>query len=125
MADGSFKKVSELRVGDQVLTNAPDSFAVASTRVVARTTNRIAREASNRELFSFVKVGDAIITPNHPVRLNSQQRPVWWRPQQIAAPFVLPECEEVYNFVLESRNSLFVSGLEVSTLGRPRLTKTE
>lgn len=116
MADGSFKKVSELRVGDEVLTKV-DNLS-ASARVLARTINRIARDADNSELFSFVKVGEAIVTPNHPVRLvNSQQRRVWVRPQQIAAPFVLPECEEVYNFVLESRTSLFVNGTEVSTLG--------
>jgi hypothetical protein len=108
-------------VGDEVVTRLKESTdELTTTRVIARTTNRMApANHGQKDLFSFVQVGAAVVTPNHPVhvRLPGVETAVWRRPRDLGQPFVLPECTQVYNFVLESRSSLFVNGQEVSTLG--------
>lgn len=67
-----------------------------------------------------VRVNDTWMTPGHPAFLNNN----WQLPSNLIS-FIKHsqsefhmEVEEVFNFVLESRSSLIVNGLEVSTLGQ-------
>jgi len=63
--------------------------------------------------YPIVVVGKTLLTPGHPVLIDS----VWKRSKDVSLEGLM-NVSEVFNFVVESRSSLFVDGLEVSTLGQ-------
>ena len=101
MADGSRKRVDELRKNDVVDGNH---------RIVCVLKNKITEGKTE-----IVRLGEnqtAGWTPRHPVRYGS----TWCLPCDIN-PTVVEECDAVYNFALESGHILNIDGVETCTMG--------
>jgi hypothetical protein len=113
MADGSKKLVRDVCVGDEVVTFFENTQQFGQTRVSLVTTD----DRRNR-LTLMAYVGLAFLTAGHPVcqRTESGQR-VWRRPSECGTHSFCA-VDYVYNFVVETRSSMFINDLEVCTLGQ-------
>jgi len=111
MANGSYKCVNQLSVGDLVKTmNNAGNLVTGVVEIVSINTLR-------PHYSGLVKLeNDLIVTAGHPIFTSSG----WIRASQCphSSRGVFPEVSAVYNFVLDSRSSLFVNGTQVSTLGQ-------
>jgi len=109
MYGGTEKPVRDVSVGDEVLTIREGKKIVS--KVCAKVRN-LKLDGKNE----MVRIGKALLTPGHPVKFGMD---VWKRakdfPERV---FISMDINEVFNFVIESRSSIFVDGLEVSTLGQ-------
>jgi hypothetical protein len=144
---GSSKLVRDVRVGERVVTVLDGNLATTTVFATVKQPLRKRREGG-REGVRMCAIGEAALTPGHPVRMHGE----WMRASEavenavrieevdessslevckITSSFVenenqtIPSCREVfvdisetYNFCLASRSSLLVNGLEVSTLGQ-------
>lgn len=110
MANGQQKLVSQIVAGDVVLTLDAE-LNYAKTRVEAVTVDFV------RGYCEMVRVGMTWVTSGHPVCVDSFGKREWKRPHEIATP-VANKIDAVYNFILESRSSIFVNELEICTLGQ-------
>jgi hypothetical protein len=143
MADGSTKPVSEMKVGDEVVTT--DRATTRITGVVVSNldlnpvpmifippASAIVRESdlieSDRNVRDMDVSASLCLTPRHPVRVQGR----WRWPEDLAmvergggeklTHFPSARLEHVrcflYNFVTDSRASLLVNGREVCSLGQ-------
>jgi hypothetical protein len=137
MAGGEMKNVREVSVGDEVAIRG-ENGEISSCRVVARVRYRksptealkLSYGECNDDLelspFEFVRVGSAILTKGHPIRVcnvddDLEPKNLWRRPEDVTGAVRFTQhVREVYNFVLEERRSLLVTDerLEVATLGQ-------
>lgn len=108
---GPDKKVKDLIVGDIVSTTNNEPTAIVS----------IVKNRCRNGFTKFIRIDDSILTPGHPVKLNGK----WMRPEELLASSltnnvkeVKMKVDEVYNFVVEKRSSLYLNKIEVSTLGQ-------
>jgi hypothetical protein len=101
MADGSRKRVDELRKGDRV--DGDHSILCVLKTIVPEGKTEIVRLGSP---------DSGGWTPNHPVRFGT----TWYLPGDIK-PEVVEECDAVYNFVLESGHILTIGDVETCTMG--------
>jgi hypothetical protein len=101
MADGTIKKVRDVKKGDKVRFGN----SMATVQCVLRTkVNKVI------EMSSFP--GGLIITPYHPIKCNG----AWSFPNQLGDK-VRMFVNEYFNFVLEGGHSLTVDGMECISLG--------
>lgn len=165
MANGGYKLVQDLCVGDSVATllnqNDGDCENIFGTPTFARTTTTTVIAITKDEIngmWPMIDVGCLSLTPSHPIRVNRYLNPeqdyhslsytyehsgggtgeksdaihndeiiihqksltlsrCWVRPID-HYPVNLRYVTALYNFVLESRSSLIVDGIEVCTLGQ-------
>jgi len=106
MADGSEKRVKDLRKGDELKST---SSALATIACVVKTITATGRT-------QLVKLdGGLAVTPYHPLRVNG----VWVFPCDLAESYE-SDCEAVYSFVLEKKNDvepvMLINGYECVTL---------
>jgi hypothetical protein len=103
LANGLNKLVKDIRKGDIVKT--PDGSKATVTYAI-----KILCRNNRTTMVSFDN--GLIITPWHPIRINGK----WVFPHDIGDETVI-ECQEVYNFVLDSGHIMFINGIECVTLG--------
>ena len=99
MADGTQKRIDQLRAGDHVDGNH-------RVRCVLKT------EVKNAQI---VRLGDGVgcgFTEWHPVCFGN----TWFHPNQLKEP-TLTRTDAIYNFVLESGHTLSINGVWTCTLG--------
>lgn len=101
MADGSFKHIKDVVVGDIVKT--PSGSARIQYTVECR---QIARSQP------MSHIGELCITPWHPIRIDG----AWKFPADIAS-YTSRLINVVHNFVLDRDHIIFVGGIECCTLG--------
>jgi len=106
--DGRVKSVpiSQVKRGDNVLT---ESGTFVKVDCIVQTT------ADDSQPFSLIRLGELLITPYHPVKVNS----TWHFPIDCSnAELVDTDATCVYNLVLEERkHGVFMGGICCSTLG--------
>jgi len=100
LTKGNFKKVEELKKGDEVICSqgAAKVIALIKTKTRGQTT--------------LVNINEVKLTPWHPIRVGG----IWKFPCEIKKE-VLETCEFVYNLVLDKNHILLINNLEVVTLG--------
>jgi hypothetical protein len=101
MANGTFKAISELIKGDEIKTPQGKTKIACVVKH-----NRIGRSTN------FVRLGDCLITPWHPVRREG----TWYFPSDIGRTEEF-KVEAMYNLVLEDHNIAIVGGEQCVTLG--------
>jgi hypothetical protein len=102
IADGSFKRVKDVVVGDNVKT--PTGSARVRYTVECR---QIARSQP------MTQIGELCITPWHPIRTADG---VWKFPADVAS-YTSRLVNVVHNFVLDRDHIVLVGGIECCTLG--------
>lgn len=109
MADGRSKRVDAIRKGDLVASGCdPGSTgAPATVRCVVRTDTR-------GELTAFVRLGELLVTPWHPIRLPGGRWEFPWRAP--GATTFEEECDGIYNFVLDAEHAMVIEGVACITL---------
>lgn len=107
------KRISDIEVGDLVQSGSHAS-QFRPVLAVVRT-----QRQSDDERFDMVRVNegcndeDLLVTRGHPVRLRSHD---WIRPESVGEAFAM-DIDEVYNFVVEGRGSIWVNSIECASLG--------
>lgn len=101
MADGSFKQIKDVHVGDHVKT--PDGSACIRYVVECH---------SSAKSQPMTQYGELSITPWHPIRVGGE----WKFPAQLAS-YTSRLIDVVYNFVLDKDHIVIVGGIECCTLG--------
>jgi len=115
MEDYSYKKVEEIQKGDRVLTcKIIDSKLVYSDSPI----ECVIKTKCNNGVVPMVTMGNLRITPYHPIiqiaNLNAANN--WIFPCMINQEIKV-ECESMYTFVVENRESMFVEGSIFATYG--------
>lgn len=118
LADGTTRRVADLRAGDVVKTGASDDSVPAVVRCVVQTATQ-----NGTVQMAHLKGGALQITPWHPIRTESDA--AWQFPNTAVSGCTAPvECDHMYTFVLESTNGvacratgLLVGGIECCALG--------
>eukprot|EP00750_Incisomonas_marina_P031429 INCI814.1.p1 GENE.INCI814.1~~INCI814.1.p1 ORF type:complete len:892 (-),score=174.59 INCI814.1:1298-3973(-) len=118
LADGTTRRVADLRAGDVVKTGANEDSVPAVVRCVVQTAT-----LNGRVQMAQLKGGALQITPWHPIRIGCDA--AWQFPNTaVAGRTVAVECDHMYTFVLESTNNvtsraagLLVGGIECCALG--------
>jgi hypothetical protein len=100
MADGSFKAVKDVVVGDHVKT--PTGYAQVRYTVECH---------SNAKSQPMTQYGDLSITPWHPIRIGGD----WKFPADVAS-YTSRLVSTVHNFVLDKDHIVIVGGIECCTL---------
>jgi hypothetical protein len=98
MADGTQKRVDQVRAGDHVHGNH-------------RVHCTLKTEVKNAQI---VRLGDGVgcgFTEWHPVRFGN----TWFHPNQLKEP-ILTRTDAIYNFVLASGHTLNINGIETCTM---------
>ena len=102
MADGSTKRVDEVRMGDRVVCRGKETGTV-----------RCVVKCPCTGAAGTTAIGELLITPWHPVRLQGR----WQFPCKVGSTSHLP-CEAVYSFLLEdNKPSISINGVECICLG--------
>ena len=101
LADGSYLPLPKLRRGDVVKTKGGTTACVRCL-VIYETQDESA---------VMTQVGNLLITPWHPIRINDQ-----WVFPRVNYPTSTMRTSHVYNLVLESGHTVFVDGIECCTL---------
>jgi hypothetical protein len=112
MADETYKKVEELKKGDEVYTYDSENrqrFSKSRIECVVETNC-----PGGTELLSTI--GTLKITPYHPIIHYMAFQEKWKYPANMVAPSVIP-CESMFTFVIENRKSLIVEGFVFCTYG--------
>jgi hypothetical protein len=110
MGDGSKRLVRMINVGDEVMT-------LDENNQQTKTRGQCVRVDRVHALTECARIGSTWLPAGHPVRQDSFGKRVWRRPSSLATTcFII--IESLYNFVVESRSSIFVNNLEISTLGQ-------
>ena len=104
LADGSPRRVADLRRGDLVHTAAGAAPARVLCVVKTHCTNQ------RTSLVQFP--GGLRLTPYHPVRVDGQ-----WQFPLALHPAAEQPCDAVYSFVLDHGHVMTINGVEVCTLG--------
>jgi len=114
MADGSYKKMEDLRPGDSIarvsypsLSSQEDGATSPKVRCIVKTDC-----AAWKERMVALNAGRLVITPWHPV-LSGEE---WKFPAELAAPEETA-CTHVYSLVLDSCHAVEVGGVVCVTLG--------
>ncbi len=109
MFDGTSKKVSAIRKGDRVFTNnASQNYHENSDKI--ETVLKTVFENGRAVLVELQ--GGWLGTQWHPVKI--QENDEWKFPCQINQGFER-ECQAVYSFLLENRNTIFINNIESAT----------
>ncbi|KAJ3085923.1 hypothetical protein HK102_013684, partial [Quaeritorhiza haematococci] len=126
MADGSKKKVKDLRKGDRVRTGSPllpyhkptSSSSQSSSKCEAEIVCVIKTPCSTGFADLVSLPSGLFVTPWHPIRLSSPSPSTspWCFPHTISAPTRHP-CPAVYTFILSHTHVLIINGVECVTLG--------
>jgi len=107
MADGSQKRVDQVRKGDKVAASAAGAGSSAEVVCVVMTHCFQGKE-------SLVTLpGGLRLTPYHPVHKEDG----WYFPLNLAVPERDAPCEAVFNFVLTGEPTMVVNGVECVMLG--------
>jgi hypothetical protein len=112
MADDNYKKVEELKKGDEVYTYDSENkkrFSKSKIECVVETTCY-----AGKELMSTI--GNLRITPYHPIIHYMAFQEHWKFPINISKPTVI-DCGSMYTFVVENRKALIVDGFVFATYG--------
>jgi hypothetical protein len=115
MEDHSYKKVENIQKGDRVVTcKIVDSNLVYSVSPV----ECVIKTKCNNGVVSMVTLGNLRITPYHPIiqiaTLNVTKE--WIFPCMIGKGIKV-ECESMYTFVVENRESMFIERSIFATYG--------
>jgi len=103
MADGSMKRVGDVKKGDRV----------GKSRGIVRCVLKTLCQDGKSDLVELD--GGLLITPYHPVKHNG----AWTFPKDVKAPVEM-ECDAVYSFVLDSgsgKHYIEINGVTCVTLG--------
>ena len=101
MADGTFKLVKDVRIGDKLSTG--------SVRFV---TKFIIDESIG--LIQMVQIGDLLVTPYHPIKLDNN----WVFPRDVSPRIVIEVITDaVYDFVLDDNHTAEINNITCVTLG--------
>lgn len=104
MSNGSFKKVKEIRKGDQIFDrNGRSSTVACVVKLLAR----------NNEMEMVTLKDGLCVTPFHPV---SQPGQSWDFPLNLGKVQKI-SCEAVYDFVLDSNHSVMINDMACVTFG--------
>lgn len=101
-----------MKVGDIISTTNNETSTIIC----------VVKNCSRNGFNKFIQIGEAILTPNHPVKLNQK----WIRPEELVnMPSMADNVKklnmninEVYNFIVDKRSSIYLNDTEVSTLGQ-------
>jgi hypothetical protein len=107
LADGTLKRVDQVRKGDMVLTPGVSSTSAEVVCVLAT----ISRDG-RAELVELP--GGLLVTPYHPLRLEDTGK--WTFPCDLA-PVVSRACDSVYSFVLNEGHVMLINGVQCVSLG--------
>lgn len=102
LADGSVKKVRDIKQGDVVLTENLDA---AEVRCVVKT---VINDVTPLATFP----GGLKITPFHPIVYHG----TWVFPNDVA-PVQYEQTDAIYNFVLTNGHTMYINGVKTCTLG--------
>ncbi|EAR86927.1 von willebrand factor type A (vWA) domain was originally protein (macronuclear) [Tetrahymena thermophila SB210] len=105
LENNQYKNVEEIRKGDIVICPRIGNKAVKVVCVV-----KTLCTGSNH---SFVKLGNLLITPWHPVRLMHEQQ--WQFPSSLGQT-IFEQADAVYSFLLEDGHSMSIEGVECIAL---------
>ena len=117
MADGSVKRVDQIRSGDFVkayteqrpLETPECTDSVYEVLIVIRT-------KTNNGRADFVNFNGLVLTPTHPIIVNNKSYASWCRPIDMMNKYS-ESCEYVYNFVLKSGHIITINNVNAVTLG--------
>lgn len=104
LLNGIWKFIKDLRAGDVISNSDGDT---ATIQCIIRT------KVQGGSTW-MVRRGDMLVTPYHPVRIGQQKR--WVFPADVSEPQLLP-IDFVYNFVLDRKHIITISGQDSITLG--------
>lgn len=102
MGDGTQKQAQHVRKGDRVMT--PNGKPAQVTCVL--------KTPCQNGLTYLTQVGNLLVTPFHPVRVDG----VWHFPCSLNQPQQMP-CDAVYSYVLKDTHVMLIDGVECVTLG--------
>ena len=112
MGDESFKKVEDLKKGDEVVTYDPENNQRFSKSTIVCVVETVC--AGGEELMSTI--GNLKITPWHPIIHYMAFQENWKFPINMKTPSLI-QCDSMFTFVVENRKSLIIEGFVFSTYG--------
>jgi hypothetical protein len=112
MGDESFKKVENLKKGDEVVTYDPENNQRFSKSKIVCVVETVC--AGGEEVMSTI--GNLKITPWHPIIHYMAFQENWKFPINMKTPSLV-QCDSMFTFVVENRKSLIVEGFVFSTYG--------
>jgi hypothetical protein len=112
MGDESFKKVENLKKGDEVVTYDPENNQRFSKSTIVCVVETVC--AGGEEVMSTI--GNLKITPWHPIIHYMAFQENWKFPINMKTPSLV-QCDSMFTFVVENRKSLIVEGFVFSTYG--------
>ena len=112
MGDESFKKVEDLKKGDEVVTYDPENNQRFSKSTIVCVVETVC--AGGEEVLSTIN--NLKITPWHPIIHYMAFQENWKFPINMKTPSLI-QCDSMFTFVVENRKSLIVEGFVFSTYG--------
>ena len=112
MGDESFKKVEDLKKGDEVVTYDPENNQHFSKSKIVCVVETVC--PGGEELMSTIN--NLKITPWHPIIHYMAFQENWKFPINMKTPSLI-QCDSMFTFVVENRKSLIVEGFVFATYG--------
>lgn len=111
MADGSFRPVCELSVGDRIISFKNGEYQNA--KIDAKI---LVKNPDTKQSYQASEIdGKHLLTSTHPIRLRGAKN--WIMPRD-AFPVKDIWIDVLYNFVVDTRSSIFINGIEVASVGQ-------